>query len=183
MLFRSEISSITVSGGVTLLRKPAVPVTRAQLAIYPENLAPKDAVLCPLAIIDVVESRLVDKDDIRNIATRDFEPIADWLTAFADEFLIENYTKVKTYAPGFMAPPTLLKTAYYDLEEYGITVNPDDGPCPPAPPVPTEPPVLLEATVSVFPGTLEAKLVSASVFVTPPPGTVVISGIELKILP
>ena len=178
-----EISSVTVSGEITLLRKPAVPVTRAQLAIYPEHLVPKDVVLCSLAIIDVVESRLVDKDDIRNIATRDYEPVADWLTAFADELLIENYAKVESYAPGFMAPPTLLKSSYYDLEEYDITVSTDDGPCPPAPPTPTEPPVLIEATVSVYPGTLDAKLIGASVYVTPPPGTVNVSGVELKILP
>lgn len=178
-----SVSSVEVSGQITLLRKPSVPVTRSQLAIYPENRVPKDAILCRLAIIDVVDSRLVDKDDIRNIATRDFEPIADWLTAFADEMLIDNYAKVKAYAPEFMSPPTLLKSAYFDLEEYGILVSDEEPPCPPTPPIPSDPPVLTEARVSVFPPDLVATLTRVSVFVTPPPGTVTINGIKLRPLP
>lgn len=179
---RIEISSVTVSGNISLLKKPSTPVTRAQLAMYPEYRVPEDAVLCRLALINVDRGRLVKSEDIRNIATRDFEPIADWLTEFADEMLIENFAKVKAYAPDFMAPPILLRGSYFDLEEYDITVDSTDGPCPPKPPVPTDPPILIRAEVSVYPS-LDAKLIGAEVFVTPPPGIVLISGIELKILP
>jgi hypothetical protein len=138
---KMEINHITVSGILNLLAIPSTARARAQLAIYPTNLVPKDEVLCNLAIINVNNFQLqrndrgqILKEDIRNIATRDYEPVADWLTQYWDEQLIRNQEKVTTYVPGFMAPPTLLRTSYDDLEKYGVEISNAPPPFPPSPP-------------------------------------------------
>jgi hypothetical protein len=152
-----EIEDITVSGVLTLLSKPSTERARAQLAIYPTNLVPKDETLCRLAIINVNSFELqrndrgeILKEDIRNIATRDYEPVADWLTEFWDEQLIRGQEKVAAYSPVFMAPPTLLRTSYFDLEKYGVDITYEPPPFPPSPPRPTEV-NLISVSVSLYP--------------------------------
>lgn len=167
---KMEIEDITVSGVLYVNSKPSTPRARAQLAIYPTNLIPKDEVLCNLMVINVNDFTIQRNDrgellteDIRNIATRDYEPVADWLTEYWDEQLTRNQEKVKTYSPGFMAPPTLLKSSYFDLEEVGLSVSTNTPVYPPNPPGPTEV-NLVGATVSMYPITPDlTSLVSAEV--------------------
>jgi len=163
-------SKLTVSGQLYIASKPSIPVPRAQLAIYPTNVIPKDESLCRLAIISVDNFKIAKrpngelfKDDIREIINRDYEPIANWLTQFWDSQLITLWTEFKAFAPGFMAPPTLLKQSYAFLEKYGITVNDAPPPYPPSPPSPTDI-NLVGATVTLVPPlSLTTSLTSASV--------------------
>ncbi len=173
---KMEVHDITVSGLIYLNSRPSTERARAQLAIYPTNLVPEDETLCRLAIINVNEFELqknargeILKEDIRNIANRDYEPIADWLTEYWDEQLTRNQEKVAAYAPGFMAPPTLLKLSYVDLEKYGVAISNEVPPYPPTPPQPTEV-NLIGATVSLIPPfSSTPQLVSATVsFFTDP---------------
>lgn len=186
---KMEINDITVSGLLYLYSKPSTERARAQLAIYPTNLVPEAEVLCRLMVINVNDFEVQKNargelltEDIRAIATRDYEPVADWLTEYWDEQLIRNREKVKTYTPGFMAPPTLLKSSYFDLEQYGIEVNTDTQPYPPNPPQETEV-NFISASVSLFPPLpTEPSLSGASVSFTQPPGAPTISEINAVVL-
>ena len=136
-----EVNDITVSGVLYVESRPSAAVTRSQLAIYPANLVPETEKFCRLAIINVNNFEVQRNargelliEDIRNIATRDYEPVADWLTEYWDESLISIKERTRTYAPGFMAPPTLLKSSYFDLEKYGVSVEVGVPPYPPDPP-------------------------------------------------
>jgi hypothetical protein len=150
-------TQLTVSGILYLEAKPSTERARAQLAIYPTNLVPEDESLCRLAIVSVDNYQIpyrpsgeLFKDDIREIINRDYEPVADWLTEYWDEQLIDLWESAKTYSPGFMAPPTLLESSYYDLDKYGISVETGAPQYPPNPPQETA-----------------TELISASVLLTP----------------
>ena len=181
---------ITVSGTLYLLARPTTERARAQLAIYPTNLVPKDESLCRLAIISVDNYRLTRKpngqlwnEDIRDIVRRDFEPIANWLTIYWDKQLIGLWEKVKGFSPLFMAPPTLLKQEYYGLEAYGIDVSDRTPPLPPQPPKPTTV-QLVKALVSFVPPVLPDPVISgASVSIQASPGAPTISELEVSITP
>ena len=163
---------LTVSGQIYLFAKPSTPRARAQLAIYPTNLIPEDESLCRLAIISVDNYQIpykpngeLFKDDVREIINRDYEPVADWLTQYWDSQLIRLWEDVSTYAPGFMAPPTLLKQSYAGLELYGINVDPSPPPYTPPPETPTET-LLIGASVSIFPPATPAQLINVTVTIT-----------------
>ena len=120
-------------------------------------MIPEDVYLCRLAIINVNDFEIQKNDrgellveDIRNISNRDYEPVANWLTEFFDENLTNLQQEVKYYAPGYMAPPTLLFDAYLGLEKYDIKVSNENPPLPPSPPEPTAT-LLLGASVSFLP--------------------------------
>jgi hypothetical protein len=166
---KASATRLTVSGQIYLLARPSTPRARAQLAIYPLQLVPNDESLCRLAIISVDNYKIpykpdgeLFKDDIREIINRDYEPLADWLTQFWDSQLIRLWEDVRAYAPGYMAPPTLLKQSYAGLELYGIDVNPSPPPYTPPPDVPVET-LLIGATVSLFPPITSAQFISATV--------------------
>ena len=149
---------LTVSGLIYIPAKPTTPRARAQLAIYPTNVVPEDESLCRLAVISVDNYQIpyrpngeLFKDDVREIINRDYEPVADWLTLFWDRQLIDLWRDVKAYSSGYMAPPTLLKTSYLKLAEYGIIVEDGAPPLPPLPPPPRE-----------------SNLIGVSVTLTPP---------------
>jgi hypothetical protein len=186
---KMEIEDITVSGILTLYSKPSTERARAQLAIYPTNLVPKDETLCRLAFINVNIFELqrnargeLLKEDIRNIATRDYEPVADWLTEYWDEQLIRNQEKVAAYTPGFMEPPTLLKTSYFDLEAYGVDISDEPPPHPPSPPKPTEV-NLINASVSLFPVLpTQSQLIGAEVSFLPQPPAPAITDITVNVI-
>lgn len=185
-----EVNDITVSGILNLYSKPSTERARAQLAIYPTNAIPKEETFCRLAIINVNNFEIQRNDrgellveDIRDIATRDYEPVADWLTLYWDRSLIHLEEKVATYSPGFMAPPTLLQTSYFDLEPYGIEIYAGPPPYPASLPEATEV-NLLGATVSLFPPLPEAtSLVEASVSFFSDPSTPQITDITISVEP
>ncbi len=154
---RVAASKLTVSGQLYIPSKPTVPVPRAQLAIYPTNLIPEDESLCRLAIVSVDNFQIpvrpsgeLFKDDIREIVNRDYEPIANWLTQYWDDQLIKLWEEVRAFAPGYMAPPTLLKQSYASLEKFGVDVSSAPLPYPPRPPVPRTT-LFVGASVSFFP--------------------------------
>jgi len=181
---------LTVSGVLFIETRPSTARARTQLALYPTNLVPKDVSLCRLAIISVDNFKIARKptgelfkDDTRSIVTQDYEPLANWLTEYWDERLINIWEKTKTFTPGFMAPPTLLKTSYYDLEVKGIDVK--DGPpdVPPPPPIPTEV-NLVGASVSFQPLSLPASsLTGAVVSFSTDPAAPLITGITIGVTP
>lgn len=120
------ISEITVSGIITLTRRPATSVTRSSLVAYPENSVPATVknslnedipvVLCTLAYVDVNEVFEVTKiDDVRDIVYRDYKPIAEWLTRPQDEDLIDLYDQAKNYAEYWMSPVTAMNREYASL--------------------------------------------------------------------
>jgi hypothetical protein len=150
-------NNLLVSGILYVEARPSVPRARAQLALYPTNLVPKDESLCNLAVISVDNFKLATrdsgriwKDDIRDIINRDYEPVANWLTQYWDSQLITLWEEAKGYSPLYMAPPTLLKDAYSSLDTVGINVV---SATPIVPPVPADPPeaLFVKATVSFQP--------------------------------
>jgi hypothetical protein len=186
---RVNASKLTVSGQLYIPSKPSVPVPRAQLAIYPTNLIPKDESLCRLAIISVDNFMVATKpsgelykEDIREIVNRDYDPIANWLTQYWDDQLITLWAQVKAFTPGFMAPPTLLRTSYEGLELYGIDVNSDPLPYP-RPPSVLPPARLVGASVLLNPPLPEnTSLTGATVSFFTQPGNPAITGITLEVV-
>lgn len=187
---RVNAYGLTVSGLLYLMSRPSTARAKAQLAVYPTNLVPENESLCRLAIISVDNFKItykpdgeLYKDDIRQIINRDYEPIANWLTQYWDEQLIRNWEKVRTYTPGFMSPPTLLKTAYYDLEAVGINVNDSPPPIPPRPDKPTET-LLIGTAVSLYPPfPVSTSVIGASVSMSLlPGGTPKISNIVVDVV-
>lgn len=181
---------ITVSGTLYIETRPTTARARAQLAIYPTNLIPNDEALCRLAVISVDNYKLTRKpngqlwnEDVREIITRDYQPIADWLTQYWDSQLIDLWEKIKGFSPIFMAPPTLLKDSYFDLETFGIDVSDSPPPLPPQPPRPgfTQLVSASVAFVPLFPET--PQFVGATVSVQAPPGAPKITDILVTIEP
>jgi len=181
---------LTVSGVLYIETRPSTARAKTQVALYPTNLVPEAESLCRLAIISVDNFKIARKptgellkDDIRSIVNQDYEPVANWLTEYWDERLVNIWEKTKTFTPGFMAPPTLLKTSYYDLEVKGIDVK--DGPpdVPPPPPIPTEV-NLVGASVSFQPPSLPASsLTGAVVSFSTDPAAPLITGITIGVTP
>ena len=118
-----KIQSITVSGALTLERKPVTPATQASLVLYPENITPTSPTFCPLAKVTVNNSfKVANIQDIRYVIRRDYVPVSDWLTKFFDENLINLYEQVYDYSNTWMAPPTALKQEYAKLETQNILI-------------------------------------------------------------
>jgi hypothetical protein len=187
---RVDAYGITTSGILYLETRPSTARARAQLAMYPTNLVPENESLCRLAIISIDNFEVARKpngelyiDDIREIVTQDYEPVANWLTTFWDKQLIGVWEKVRSFVPIFMAPPTLLKSSYFDLEAYGIDVNSNAPPLPPEPPKPTRA-QLVSASVSATPPIpVIPSLIGVTVTLAPPTASPVITDLTLEVLP
>ena len=185
---RTSATQLTVSGLLYIATKPTAPRPRAQLAIYPTNLVPEDESLCRLAIISVDNYQIpyrpngeLFKDDIREIISRDYEPIADWLTQYWDEQLVSLWEDVKEFTPRFMAPPTLLGYSYLSLEKVGISIDSAPLPYPPTPPVLRET-NFIAASVSLVPPLPElTSLSGATVTLTSPTAQPLISSITITV--
>lgn len=118
------IQSITVTGAITLEKKPAAPSTRAALVMYPTERPPATATYCPLAYVDVDNSfEVISITDIRYVIRRDFVPVADWLTKFFDDSLINLYEQVKKYPQLWMSPTSCLKQEYLPLPDKNIVIT------------------------------------------------------------
>lgn len=119
-----SIQSVSVTGQITQVRRPSGPVPKASLSLYGNLFAPKDRVFCALAYVDVGDSYLVEEViDIRNITHRNLEPVANWLTTFWDENLINLQQTIKHFAPEWMAPPSALKVEYENLTKEGVVLS------------------------------------------------------------
>lgn len=129
-----SIYNITVSGTITLKRKPSTALTYCKLVAYPENAVPKTAknasnqdvpvVMCDLAYVDINNSWVVEKiTDIRKTVNTPHQPIADWLTKPWDENLIRLHTQVQDYPNYWLNPGTCVSHEYAALSEYLINVE------------------------------------------------------------
>jgi len=119
-----SIQSITVTGIITLLEKPSVPVPRASLVLYPSGTLPVGETFCSLAEITVNNDYQVTKlKDTREVIRRDYTPVADWLTKPFDTDLINLYEEVSIYPTTWMNPPTAMKQEYAELTQYQVIVE------------------------------------------------------------
>ncbi len=119
-----SIQSITVTGVITLLERPSVPVPRASLVLYPSGTLPVDETFCSLAEITVNNGFQVTKlRDTRNIIRRDYTPVSDWLTKPFDTDLVNLYEEVSIYPATWMNPPTAMRQEYYGLTQYQVIVE------------------------------------------------------------
>ena len=119
-----SIQSITVTGIITLLEKPSVPVPRASLVLYPSGTLPVGETFCSLAEITVNNDYQVTKlRDTREVIRRDYTPVADWLTKPFDTDLISLYEEVSIYPTTWMNPPTAMKQEYAELTQYQVIVE------------------------------------------------------------
>lgn len=129
-----SINNVTVSGIITLERKPATGITYCQLAAYPQNAVPSTivnsegvkvpVVMCGLALVDTNNLFEVEKiTDIRKTVNTEYQPIADWLTKPWDENLKDLYNQTNNYPSMWMAPQTALLNEYANLEDYSVKVE------------------------------------------------------------
>ena len=119
-----SIQSITVTGVITLLERPSVPVPRASLVLYPSGTLPVGETFCSLAEITVNNGYQVTKlRDTRVVIRRDYTPVSDWLTKPFDTDLINLYEEVSTYPSTWMNPPTAMKQEYAGLTQYRVIVE------------------------------------------------------------
>ena len=129
-----SIESIKVDGNLTLLEAQAIESPRAALALYPTGTLPKKVLnisgeevpanYCQLAIVEVGKNYEVLKvSDTRSIVSRDYVPVADWLTTPFDEDLINLYEQVSDYSTLWMAPESALKQEYLTLSSEQIEVE------------------------------------------------------------
>jgi len=119
-----SIQSITVSGVITLLERPSVPVPRASLVLYPSGTLPVGETFCSLAEITVNNDYQVTKlRDTRVVIRRDYTPVSDWLTKPFDIDLINLYEEVSIYPATWMTPPTAMKQEYAGLTQYRVIVE------------------------------------------------------------
>ena len=119
-----SIQSITVTGVITLLERPSVPIPRASLVLYPSGTLPVDETFCSLAEITVNNGFQVTKlRDTRNIIRRDYTPVSDWLTKPFDTDLVNLYEEVSIYPTTWMNPPTAMRQEYYGLTQYQVIVE------------------------------------------------------------
>jgi hypothetical protein len=111
-----SISSIVVSGTITLLKQPDNPIPSATLVIYPENTVPKELTLAQLAVVEVDNDYQVTRvEDARYLTHRDYQPVANWITLPFDEDLIDLYEQVKGYPTLWMSPVESMKQEYASL--------------------------------------------------------------------
>lgn len=117
------IESISVSGAITLEKKPAAPTTKAALVLYPGNTEPKEFTYCPLAYVEVSNDFKVTLiEDIRYVIRRDYVPVADWLTKPFDDTLINLFEQVSAYPTYWMAPPSCMKQEYLELTNQDVVI-------------------------------------------------------------
>ena len=117
------IQSITVSGSITLTKKLASPSTLASLSLYRGTITPPGITLCPLAFIEVDNNfKITSIEDIRYVVRRDYVPVADWLTRFFDENIINLYEQVSDYPQLWMNPPTCMRQEYASLISKNIVI-------------------------------------------------------------
>jgi len=111
-----SISSIVVSGTITLVEKPDQPAPRATLVVYPTNTVPKELTLAQLAYFEVNNDyQITAIEDARYLTHRDFQPVANWLTLPFDESLIDLYEQVKAYSTLWMSPEGCMRQEYSAL--------------------------------------------------------------------
>lgn len=129
-----SITSITVSGTLTLLEQQAALSPRATLVMYPIGTLPKTvtnsqgkkipAVYCELAQVDITRDYKVARiEDTRIILRQDYVPVADWLTVPFDQDLIDLYEQVSGYDTLWMAPATCMKQEYATLKADQVIVE------------------------------------------------------------
>jgi hypothetical protein len=119
-----SIQNITVTGVITRLERPSVPIPRASLVLYPSGTLPVGETFCTLAEITVNNDFEITKvKDTRDIIRRDYTPVADWLTKPFDTDLINLYEQVSTYPTTWMNPPTAMKQEYAGLTQYQVIVE------------------------------------------------------------
>ena len=117
------IQSVTVSGAVTLEKRSSVASTKASLVLYPQHAVPSTSTFCPLANISVDNSYTVTSiQDTRFVIRRDYVPVADWLTKFFDDNLINLYEQVLEYPVTWMNPPTCMKQEYVALASKNLVI-------------------------------------------------------------
>jgi hypothetical protein len=127
------IETITVTGVITQVTPQASPSTRCALVMYPVNTVPPTVVnsnnkevpatYCDLAIVEIGTSfNVLSVEDIRFIIRRDYTPVADWLTRYFDDTLIDLYEQVSDYDNLWLAPPSCMKQEYATLISDKITV-------------------------------------------------------------
>jgi hypothetical protein len=131
---KMAVNGVTVSGIVTLMRKPISPVSYWQLVAYPENQIPDTKInaegkeiplsTCNLAMVDVNNLYEAEKiTDIRQTVNTDYEPIADWLTRPWDENLMSLYEQSDNYFSLWMNPNSCMYQEYGKLEEQLVTTE------------------------------------------------------------
>lgn len=129
-----SINQITVSGTLSLVRRPSTALTYTQLVAYPQESVPQFTTnmegeevplsFCKLALVDTNEVYEVTRiQDARETVSTDYEPIADWLTEAWDSNLTNLYSQVKNYVPYWVDPGTSMKQEYEDLDRYLIKVE------------------------------------------------------------
>jgi hypothetical protein len=117
------IQSITISGSVVQMKRPAAPSTLASLSLYKGIVTPPNAIFCPLAYVEVDNKfKVTSIEDIRYVVRRDYVPVANWLTRFFDENLIDLYEQVSDYPNLWMDPPTCLRQEYASLISKNIVI-------------------------------------------------------------
>lgn len=128
------IQSVTVSGTVTLFRRPTVPLTYCQLVAYPQNAVPDKTLnsigeevpvtVCGLAIVETNNIyEVTSVTDIRETINGEFQPIADWMTRTWDKKLIDLRREVLNFPEFWMNPESCVKQEYLEFEENLITVE------------------------------------------------------------
>lgn len=133
-----SIRGVSVSGIITLDKKPATLTTNYALVAYPVNSIPSKftnsegeevpLIMCKLAHVDVDASFTVTKvQDIREVVYNSFEPIAEWLTRPWDENLISLYNTVSKFEEYWLTPQTALMHEYSTMEDNGAKLL--IGPC------------------------------------------------------
>jgi hypothetical protein len=127
------INKLEVTGYLTEKINPQYAKTYASLVIYPENAIPKqvtsstgeliNAVYCPLALIEVNGNYQVQEiQDKRLITQNPYYPVADWLTNYWDQNLMENFSQINNYVKDWMNPESAMLREYGSLEKLGIEV-------------------------------------------------------------
>jgi hypothetical protein len=121
-----SVYSVLVDGILTLEEEPSAPVTVCQLAAYPVNSSPKfielpngdsvEPVYCDLAYVQIDNSFTVTEiSDLRKTVSKDFSPVADWLTLPWDENLKGMFDQVNNYTELWLNPTTAMKGEYGEL--------------------------------------------------------------------
>jgi hypothetical protein len=118
-----SISNITVTGTISVKKKPAEALSRVSMVAYPRTNLPATAldsngnevplVYCKLAYVDIDDSFTVTAiSDLRESVNVSHQPIADWLTRPWDNNLSNIQSQINNYASQWMAPDSSLKHEY-----------------------------------------------------------------------
>lgn len=129
-----SIQSVSVSGTISLLRKPSTGKSEVSLVAYPMGSLPSTVInsagegipvtYCKLAQVDISPSYEVKKIfDIRESVNADYQPIAEWLTRPWDDNLINLYEQVDNYSTLWMSPNTCMNQEYLALSDSLIIVE------------------------------------------------------------